>query len=108
MNAMRDETREDWTRNSEVLIEAESLASHFSLAASSRRRGNTSFRVFGDTLLEEVGLALERDHVHEVEWIADIVVLRAAKSNEEAIGDELNVLAHELSIHANETDGESI
>ena len=69
---------------------------------------DTSFRVFRDTLLEEVGLALERDHVHEVEGVGGVVDLVIAQRYKQTVGNELDVLAHELSIHADEADGKSI
>ena len=69
---------------------------------------NASLGVIRHTLLEEVGLALKRDHVHEVEGVGSIVNLLIAKSNEQTVGNELDVLAHELGIHADEGDGESI
>jgi hypothetical protein len=49
--------------------------------------------------LEEVRLALERDHVHEVEGVRDLVELLVSERDEESIGDELDVLAHEGDVH---------
>ena len=69
---------------------------------------NACLGVFRHTLLEEVGLALKRNHIHKVEGIGGIVDLLIAKSDEQTIGDELDVLTHELGVHADEGDGESI
>ena len=78
----------------------------------SRRRSRSvvdaSLGVIRHTLFEEVGLALERDHVHEIEGVGDIVDLLIAKSNEQTVSDKLDVLTHELSVHADEGDGEGI
>jgi len=46
-------------------------------------------------LLKEVGLALQRNHIHKVEGVGDIVDFVIAKGYEEAVGNELNVLAHQ-------------
>ena len=64
--------------------------------------------VIRDPFLEEIRFALQGDHVHEIEWIRDIVALIIAKGDKEAVGDEFDVLAHQLRIHANKSDGESI
>jgi len=69
---------------------------------------DASLGVIRHTLLEEVGLSLKRDHVHEVEGVGGIVDLLIAKSNEQTVSDELDVLAHELGVHADEGDGEGI
>ena len=69
---------------------------------------NASLGVFRHTLLEEVGLALERDHVHEVEGVGSIVDLLVAERDEETVGNKLDVLAHELGVHTDERNGESI
>ena len=59
-------------------------------------------------LLEEVGLALHRDHVHKVERVLLVVDLGVAERDEEAVGDKLDVLAHELGVHADEADRERV
>lgn len=69
---------------------------------------DTSFGVIGHTLLEEVGLALERDHVHEVEGVGGVINLLVTKSNKQTISDKLDVLAHELGVHADQGARESI
>ena len=38
---------------------------------------DVGFQVVQYSLLEEIGFALQRDHVHEVKWIGDIVHLVA-------------------------------
>ena len=42
-----------------------------------------------------------------IKWIRCIEVLGVAERDEETIGDEFDVLAHELLVHADELDGES-
>lgn len=51
------------------------------------------------SLLEKVGLSLERDHLHEVEGVGRSPVLLVSERDEESIGDELDVLAHESTVH---------
>lgn len=67
---------------------------------------DTRTLVVRDTLLEEVGLALERDHVHEIEGVGGLVELVDAERDKETIGHKLNVLAHEGGVHADQCDGE--
>jgi hypothetical protein len=52
--------------------------------------------------------ALERDHVHEVERVVHVVVLRAAERDEQAVGNELDVLAHKLGVHPDEANREGV
>lgn len=40
---------------------------------------NVGFRVVRDAFLEEVCFSLQRDHVHEVEWVGGVVHLVIAK-----------------------------
>ena len=84
----------------EVLIEAEHLL--VSLDADS------GLGVLSHPLLEEVGLALEGDHLHPLEGVGGPVVLRAVQLGEEPVGAELDVLPHELGVHADELYGEGV
>lgn len=67
-----------------------------------RRSTDTSLGIVRDTLLEEVGLSLEGDHVHEVKGVCDVVDLVRPESNEKTVSDKLDVLAHQCRVHANE------
>ena len=69
---------------------------------------DAGFGVIRHTLLKEVGLALERDHVHEVEGVGGIVDLLVTKSDEQTVGNKLDVLTHELGVHADKGHGEGI
>jgi hypothetical protein len=69
---------------------------------------DTSLLVVTDTLLEEVGLAGKGDRLHEVEGVGGVVVLLVAKGDEQTVSDELNVLAHQLGVHAEQTTREGI
>ena len=64
--------------------------------------------VLADALLEEVGLALERDVVHEVEGVLHVPPLGAAELLEEAVGHELDVARHEAAVHADERDRQGV
>jgi hypothetical protein len=69
---------------------------------------DTGFLVVTDALFEEVGLASQRDILHEVEGVGRVVDLGVAKSQEQTVGDELNVLAHERSVHAEQRAGQRV
>jgi hypothetical protein len=63
---------------------------------------DTSLLVVANTLLEEVGLASQRDVLHEVEGVGGVVHLGVAERQKQTVSDELNVLAHESCVHAEE------
>jgi hypothetical protein len=69
---------------------------------------DTSLLVVTDTLLEEVRLAGEGDVLHEVKGVGSVVELLVAKRQQQAVSDELNVLAHEGGVHAEQSAGKSI
>ena len=46
------------------------------------RQADARFRILGDTLLKEVGFALQRNHVHEVEWGCGEVIFGTAQCRE--------------------------
>lgn len=64
--------------------------------------------VLAHALLEEIGLALERDHIHPVERVGRAVDLGHAQRLQQAVGAELNVLAHERRVHADELHGQRV
>lgn len=64
---------------------------------------DTSLLVVTDALLEEVCLSSKGDVVHEVEGVGGVVELLVPKSNKQSVGDEFNVLAHELRVHSQES-----
>ena len=69
---------------------------------------DTRLGVGRDSRLEEVGLALQRDHLHEVEGVGHVPDLGVAKGDEQSVGDKLDVLAHELGVHTDKRNGESV
>ena len=69
---------------------------------------DTSLLVVTNALLEEVGLASKRDVLHEVEGVGSVVMLGVAQSQQQAVSDELNVLAHKASVHAEQSTRESV
>jgi hypothetical protein len=52
-------------------------------------------------VLFEVGPALQRDHIHEIEWVGDVVNL-VVSERYEAVSNKLNILTHQSGVHANE------
>ena len=97
-------------RSLEIFIQSKRLHSSLRLATIESRRldVDVGLDVVRHTLLEEVRLALERDHLHEVEGVRGVVVLLATEGDKKAVSDELDVLAHEFGVHADEGDRESI
>jgi hypothetical protein len=69
---------------------------------------DTSLLVVTNTLLEEVGLASKGDVLHEVEGVGSVVELLVTERQKQAVGDELNVLAHEGGVHAEQGAGKSV
>lgn len=99
--------------SSEVLVEAE-VSRHGSWLARGRLGllvgflHDTRLLVVTNALLEEVGLAVKRDVLHEVEGVGGVVELLVAQCHQQAVCDELNVLAHKIGVHAEESDGKGI
>lgn len=116
MNAMENKPQKKAEmRHLKVLVEVEStticwsillflLGSFFLLLCACH---DTSLLVITNTLLEEVGLASKRDVFHEVEWVADLVVLLVSKRQQETISNELDVLLHEICVHAEQSTWKS-
>lgn len=82
--------------NSEILVQGEGFAwsGGFGARSGGRRSIDSSLSVIRYTLLEEVGLALKRDHIHKVEGVRHGIDLVVSKSHKESVSDELYVLAH--------------
>lgn len=62
--------------------------------------------VLPDALLKEVGLALQRDHLHPVERVRRVVLLLAAELHQQPVGAELDVLPHQSAVHADKLHGQ--
>lgn len=69
---------------------------------------DTSLLVVGDALLEEVGLATERNVLHEVKGVGRLVDLLVAESDKQTVGNKLDVLLHQVGVHAEQGAGESL
>ena len=95
----------------EVVVEAEPVTVGGGLLVLGVLLGaghDTGLLVVANTLLEEVGLAGQGDGLHEVEGVGRVVVLLVAEGDQEAVGNKLDVLAHQLGVHAQEGNGQSI
>jgi hypothetical protein len=90
---------------SKVLIDAEDVVGGASTVEAAHDGG---LLVLADALLEEVGLALQGDELHPVERVGDAVHPLVPQRHEQAVGDELDVLAHEGAVHADERAGERV
>lgn len=105
--------RETTARHLEVIVEGEvttvlTLGGLLLVGLLARAVEDTSLLVVSDTLLEEVGLATKRDVLHEVEGVGGLVDLLVAESDEQTVSDKLNVLLHEVGVHAKQGTGESL
>ena len=70
---------------------------------------NIGLRIGGHALLKEVVLALESNLLHEIKGIRGIRIdLSVVQLDGQAIRYELNILAHELGVHANKIAGERL
>lgn len=96
----------------EVLVEVEAVVARALLAIGAGLLlgggHDTGLLVVTDTLLEEVGLASQGDGLHEVEGVGSVVVFLVTERDQETVGDELDVLAHQLGVHAEESAGQSV
>ena len=112
------EKKRSRARRLKVLVEAE--VARLALRLGRGRRGavlllvllcaghDTGLLVVTNTLLEEVGLASKRNVLHEVKGVGGVVVLGIAESEQQTVGNELNVLAHESGVHAEQSAGERV
>ena len=57
---------------------------------------------------KEIGPASQRDYIHEVERVHDIVHLVVAERYEQTVHDEFHILAHERRVHADELAWQNI
>lgn len=57
----------------------------------------TRFLVLSDSSFKEIGLPLQRDHLHPVEWILRFVMFWDTQWDQESVGHKLNVLRHRLN-----------
>lgn len=109
----RDEEKGEMT-SLEVLVEAEAAVVVRGLLALGgvgvllRRSHDAGLLVITDALLEEVGLASQGDGLHEVKGVGGVVVLLVTEGNQKTVSDELDVLAHQLGVHAEQGNRESI
>ena len=65
-----------------------------------RARHDARFLVVSDALLEEIGLAGQRDRLHEVERVGRIIVFGVPEREQQPIGNEFDILLHERRVHA--------
>lgn len=93
-----------------VLVQGEGLARSRGLGGGcgGGRGVDSSLGVIRHAFLEEIGLALERDHIHKVKGVRHVVYLVISKSHEESVSNELNILAHELGVHPDQGNWEGI
>ena len=92
----------------EVLVKRETGLDGLVVRVGTDRLVDARLGVCRYSRFEKVGLALEGNHLHKVEGVGDVPNLVVAEGDEQAVGDEFNVLAHELRVHADERDGEGV
>ena len=64
--------------------------------------------VVTDSLLEEVGLSLEGNHVHPFKWIFDVPLLWDSQAKEQTVSNKLDVLRHQTRVHTDQLNGERL
>ena len=69
---------------------------------------NPGFKVFSDSLFEEVRFSLETNRLHPFERVPNPVVAVAPEAEEESIGTKFDVIAHHARVHPNQLDRESV
>lgn len=69
---------------------------------------DTGLLVVTNTLLEEVGLTGQGDVLHKVKGVGGVEVLLVTQGHQKTVGNELNVLAHQVSVHTQQSNGKSI
>lgn len=94
--------------NLEVLVERETSLDGLVVRLCADRLVDARLGICRHARFEKVGLALEGNHLHKVEWVGHVPDLVVAERDEQAVRDKFNVLAHELGVHANERDGQGV
>lgn len=56
---------------------------------------DVGFLILADSLFKEISLSLQRDHIHPLERIFDVVELRDTHGEQESVSHEFDVLAHQ-------------
>ena len=64
------------------------------LGSGHTRMVDVGLQIVQYVLLKEVGFVLQRDHIHEVEGVGDIVYPVIAKRDKQVISNKFNALAH--------------
>ena len=64
--------------------------------------------VIADAFLEEIGLAGQGDGLHKVKRVGRFIVFLIAEREEQAVGHELDVLLHEVGVHAQQRAGQGL
>ena len=72
------------------------------------RSSDSTLGVLSDSLFEKVGLSLEGDHFHPLEWVGGLVVLGGSQGNQETVSAELNVLCHQLGVHTDQLNRKGV
>lgn len=73
-----------------------------------RARHHPRLLIIADALLEEIGLAGQRNGLHKVERVRRLIVFLVPEREEQPIGHELDVLLHEVGVHAQQRAGQGL
>mmetsp|Transcript_33811 Transcript_33811/g.82954 ORF Transcript_33811/g.82954 Transcript_33811/m.82954 type:complete len:368 (-) Transcript_33811:96-1199(-) len=87
----------------EVLVQGEGGA-----AGAGEGVHDAALLVLAHALLEEVGLALEGDELHPVEGVDGVVLLGHAEGHQQVVCHELDVLLHQVAVHAHQPHGQRV
>ena len=89
---------------SEVFVQAFELATLITTCF----KLDTCLLVVSYTLIEEVCLSLERDHIHKVEWVLISVILGDTELEQKAVCNKPNVLVHQAGVHSDQFNGKRL
>ena len=64
--------------------------------------------VLPNPLLKEIGLPLQRNQLHPIKRVLGIIDLRAPQCHQQPIRHELDVLAHQITVHPHEGTGKRV
>lgn len=87
-------------KKSEIFIHVEDMGPA-TVAVQAGHDG--SLLILPHPLLKEIGLSLQRDHLHPIKWVLNVVDLSISQSPQQSIGHKLDVLTHQFTVHAHQS-----
>ena len=73
-----------------------------------RARHHARLLIIADAFLKEIGLAGQGNGLHKVERVSRLIVFLIPEREEQTVGHELDILLHEIGIHAQQRAGQGL